>query len=157
MYQAPTKSNFFGGLTWFLAQKLPVQEGFELRNRLQAAQLLESFTRLQLDNDAALSKRIFDYAQEKLLVIRVPVVDAYGHDWQLSQSLPRKSKNLTCEETLPKWDASALTQLCAALAASRRAARQPLETLEVKGMNAWGRVVHRCVEACHLKHFVTSP
>jgi hypothetical protein len=52
-----------------------------------------------------------------------------------------------CQETLPRWDASALTQLCAGLAASRRAARQPLESLEVKGVNGWGRLVHRCVEA----------
>ena len=52
-----------------------------------------------------------------------------------------------CQETLPRWDASALAQLCAGLAASRRAARQPLESLEVKGVNGWGRLVHRCVEA----------
>ena len=54
---------------------------------------------------------------------------------------------LCFQETLPRWDASALTQLCAGLAASRRAARQPLESLEVKGVNGWGRLVHRCVEA----------
>lgn len=93
---------------------LVLEDGFELeQNRpLQAAQILDSFARLRHDNDAVLSKCIFDYAQE----------------------------------TLPRWDASALTQLCAGLAASRRAARQPLESLEVKGVNGWGRLVHRCVE-----------
>eukprot|EP00438_Fugacium_kawagutii_P016864 Skav219696 [mRNA] locus=scaffold817:244995:245999:+ [translate_table: standard] len=91
-----------------------LQEGFALEPQrpFQAAQLLDSFARLQHNNDAALSKHIFNYAHE----------------------------------TLTAWDASALTTLCLALAASRRAARQPLESLEVKGANAWGRFVHRCVE-----------
>ncbi|CAK9110436.1 Uncharacterized protein SCF082_LOCUS51292 [Durusdinium trenchii] len=79
----------------------------------QAAQLLESFTRLQHNHDAILSRHIFNFAQE----------------------------------TLWRWDASAVTALCMALAGSKRAARHPLETMETpQGANAWGRFAGRCVE-----------